>query len=140
MELLKPNHPGLYNGNAPPMVRAECDHFDSALVRCKIPPIRAPRVVVPAVDFRDPEHKPLKMMTTLHYCELHKGELKLEDLLNEKVKVGFEETAKRKRPIGFKCDFDTAFIEWVLMTTPEYREWMLRLGGRKILELARANS
>lgn len=113
-----------------------CDHFDGALTQCKNEPMRAPRVVVPSKTWLEPGHIALKMMTTLHYCEWHKGELKLADVLNAKIKVDFERVAKAKRPLDFKCDFDAAFIEWVLVTTPEYREWMSKLGAGRIMRLA----
>lgn len=108
-----------------------CDH-----IGCKIEPRRAPRLIVPSKTWTEPDHHPLKMMTTLHYCELHKGELKVAHLLTGKVKADFEAIAKKKRPIDFKCDFDAAFIEFVLVTTPEYRDFMIRLGRWNILKLA----
>lgn len=108
-----------------------CDH-----IGCKIEPMRAPRVVVFSVTPFAVDHRPLKMMTTLHYCEQHKGELKLEDLLGKKVKREFEVIAKQKRPLDFKCDFEHAIIEWVLITTPEYRGFLAAMGKDVLLELA----
>lgn len=108
-----------------------CDH-----IGCKIEPMRAPRVVVFSVTPFAFEHRPLKMMTTLHYCELHKGEPKIDDLLGKKVKAEFEAIAKIKRPLDFKCDFEHAIIEFVLITTPEYRAFLAGLGRDVLLELA----
>jgi hypothetical protein len=56
----------------------------------------------------------LKRFTTLHYCELHKGELKVEDLLTRKLKRELEADARVERPHGFKCDFEKAGIDFVL--------------------------
>jgi hypothetical protein len=110
----------------------KCDH-----IGCPLPPKRAPRVVVPSKTPFELGHRPLRMMTTLHYCELHQGELKLEDLLIPKIKRDFERAAKG-RPLDFKVDFDHAAIEWVLVTTPEYREFLMKLGGGGILKQALA--
>lgn len=110
-----------------------CDH-----IGCKNTPMRAPRVIVPSTAFLEPGHRPLRMMTTLHYCEFHKGELKLGDILIGKVKADFEASARRGRPVGFKCDFDNAFIEYVLVTTPEYREFMGRISIAKLLRTVEA--
>lgn len=120
----------------------QCDHFHTMHLRCTNTPTRAPRLVVCSRTPGEPGHRPLKMFTTLHYCELHKGELKLSDLLQAKVIRDFEEAARRKRPEGFKCDFDPytpdlgkggTFIEYVLTTTPEYRQFEEALGvGGKV--------
>lgn len=108
-----------------------CDH-----IGCKNEPMRAPRVVVFSVTPFELGHRPLKMMTTLHYCELHKGELKVEDLLPKKIKRDFEAIAKKKRPLDFKCDFEHAMIEYVLVTTPEYRAFLAGLGFKGIMQMA----
>jgi hypothetical protein len=101
-------------------------------LHCPNTPSRAPRLIVCSKTPFAPDHKPIKMFTTLHYCELHKGELKAEHLLSARVVRDFEECARLKRPHGFKCDFDKAFIEFVLTGTPEYRrfEKALGLGGK----------
>lgn len=113
-------------------VEIKCDHLG-----CPIPPSRAPRVVVFSKTPFEPDHRPLKMMTTLHYCEMHRGELKIEDLLTPQIKLDFEKTARIARPIGFKPNFEFAHIEWVLVTTPEYRAFLLKLGAGNIIQLAR---
>lgn len=119
-----------------------CDHFHTLHLRCSNTPTRAPRLVVCSRTPLEEGHRPLKMFTSLHYCELHKGALKLSDLLQTKVIRDFEEAARRKRPHGFRCDFEPyepdagrggAFIEYVLTTTPEYRAFELALGeGGKV--------
>jgi hypothetical protein len=106
-----------------------CDH-----VGCKNTPMRAPRLVVPpTLALLNPDWKPLKLMTALHYCELHKGEPKVDDLLRPAIKFGLEDLARKTRPIGFRCDFEKAFIEMVLVTTPEYRAWLAKLDIHKLV-------
>lgn len=99
-----------------------CDHPG-----CRWSVARAPRITVCSTMAPWPGHKPLRMLTTLHYCEMHKGEITIHDLLTDKVKADFERVAKIKRPIEFKCDFDKAFLEFILVTTPEYRQFLRRL-------------
>lgn len=103
-----------------------CDHV-LFIGECKNTPTRAPRLVVPAKDSFLFGHKALKIFTALHYCELHKGQVKAQDLLTPKVKGWFEEAAKRKRPAEFRLDFEGAFVEYVLTTTPEYRRFVSSL-------------
>lgn len=124
----------------------QCDHFHTMHLRCINTPTRAPRVVVCSRTPGEPDHRPLKMFTTLHYCELHKGELTLDQLLQPKVKRDFEEAARKKRPLDFKCNFDPydpaqgadggAFIEYVLTTTPEYRAFEEALGAGGMVRAA----
>ena len=101
-----------------------CDHLG-----CQLPPKRAPRVIVPSKTWLEPGHRALSLMTTLHYCDLHYGEFTLADALTPKIIAAFEAAAKKGRPHGFKPDFDAAFIEGVLVTTPEYRQFLARLKG-----------
>lgn len=110
----------------------KCDHLG-----CTIPPLRAPRLIVFSTKPFEPDHRPLRMMTTLHYCELHKGELTVADVLTPKIKREMEGIASRARPIGFKPDFEKAILEFVLVTTPEYRQFLKDLGHNAILALAR---
>lgn len=119
-----------------PDLAMKCDAVLGMLAVCMNPPMRAPRVVVPSATPEAPDHRDLTMMTTLHFCELHKSRVKLADLLRDDTKTAFEATAKKKRPHDFKCNFDKAYIEWVLTTTPEYRGFMLKLGYKGIRALA----
>ena len=114
-----------------------CDHIVTLNLHCTNTPSRAPRLVVCSKTPLRPDHLPLRMFTTLHYCEWHTGQLKTEDLLQPKIIRDFEAVAKRKRPLDFVCDFDIydpstgkggAFIEYVLVTTPEYRRFETALG------------
>ena len=97
---------------------------DGRMGGCTVPPARAPRLVVPPAPWRMFGPTPLRMMTTLHYCEMHKGECTLDMLLGDKIKADFEAVAKRKWSHEHTPDFDAAFIEWVLVTTPEYRAFL----------------
>lgn len=120
----------LPNMPLPPGVELTCDHWVNHFTQCKNTPMRAPRVVVPStLGVIEPGHQPLKMFTTMHFCEMHAGKMKLEDLLVPKVQADFEAAAKLKRPLNFKPDFEAAFIEWVLVTTPEYRTFMQAMGA-----------
>ncbi len=110
-----------------------CDHRGMLGLACKHEPTRAPRLVVPSQTWLEPGHTALKMMTTMHYCEEHRGEVKVADLLNGKIKRDFERLARRTRPLGFRCDFEAAFIEHVLVTTPEYRKFMSRIDIRRLM-------
>ena len=118
----------------------KCDHAG-----CTNTPQRAPRVVVRSRTPGELGHRPLKMFTVEHYCEVHKDEAALDRFLTPRVKRDFEEIARRKRPLGFKCDFDPhdpktgeggASVEYVLVTTPEYRKFMAALGFHGIYGLA----
>jgi hypothetical protein len=117
-----------------------CDHYNSLLERCANTPNRAPRLVVPCQFGRDEvidEYRPLRMFTTLHFCELHTGTIGLGDLLTAKIKREFEAAARKKRALDFKCDFEKAELEWVLTTTPEYRRFMAALGHAGIMGAAK---
>lgn len=120
-----------------------CDHYNTLLERCANTPTRAPRVMVPCQSGReevDPEYEPLRMFTTLHYCELHTGDVAIGEVLTEKVKRDFEFAAKRKRGLDFKCDFDKAEIELVLTTTPEYRRFLASMGYHGMMGAAKLDS
>jgi hypothetical protein len=103
---------------------------DGAGGRCKLPPIRAPRLVVGPTPW-DFMAAPIWKFTTDHFCELHKHEYTLEAALNSPSPYGrwtakrdIELIAKRKWPQGRTPDFDNAEIEWMLTTTPEYRRFL----------------
>ena len=100
-------------------VQMRCDHLG-----CHNEVSHAPRVVVPSRSPFLVDHKPIRMMTTLHYCMIHMGELALADVLNAKMKARFEGFARNRRPIGFKPDFDKAQIQYVRVSTPEYRSFL----------------
>jgi hypothetical protein len=100
-----------------------CDHGCD----CRNSVKYAPRILVPSATLLVPGHLPLRMMTTLHYCEMHISAPAVTDFLTPALKVKFERAARQQRPIGFKCDFERARIEPVLVTTPEYRAFLEHL-------------
>lgn len=111
----------------------QCDHSG-----CRNSVARAPRLIVQSQTPDEPGHKPIRMFTPYHFCENHRGEVTAEALLTPRVKSLFEKCAKLKRPQDFKCDFEPgdwrgidasgAAIDLVLVTTPEYREFLQALG------------
>lgn len=97
---------------------------------CRNQATRAMRLIVPPVDAPTPEYRPLRRFTDLHCCDHHIGKIGVtaEDLLRDRnMKRDFEAAAKKSRPLDFKCDFERAFLEPVLTTTPEYRQFLQRL-------------
>jgi hypothetical protein len=100
---------------------------DGAMGGCAIPPERAPRIIVPPRPF-DPALPPRRVWTTLHFCRLHQAEVTAEDILRDRqIRADIERVAKLKWPHGFTADFDNARIEWLLVTTPEYREFLTKI-------------
>lgn len=83
-----------------------------------------------------PDHRPLRMMTTLHFCELHKHQLIADDVLTPRIKAEFEAVARRGRPIGFKCDFEKSFLSPLEIDSPEYKQFLAMLGANGIRQLA----
>lgn len=115
----------------------KCDAVLGMVSECKHPPTRAPRIIVPSMTPQAPDHHHLRMMTTLHFCDGHKPAVKIADFMTGEIKAIFEAHAAAQRPIDFKPNFDKAWIDWVLTTTPEYRGWMKRrLGYEGIKALA----
>lgn len=101
---------------------------DGDMGRCKLPPHRAPVIIVPPTPYVL-LIEPRKVFTTLHYCERHTREVTVHpaDLLHDRLKALIEERCKAKWPQEYRPDFDHAFVKWVLVTTPEYRDFLLRL-------------
>lgn len=95
---------------------------------CRNSVARAPRLQVPPKPFILGGPKNLRMMTTLHYCERHAQQtpppVTAEALLRPKLIADFERIAKLKWPHDIVPDFEAAWIEWVLVTTPEYRRFL----------------
>lgn len=109
---------------------------------CKLDPHRAPVIMVPhKFVFGQRLEKPRRMFTDLHYCDWHRVNLDdaklLEALLSARVKQDFEAAAKIKWPLGYSCDFEKARVEWVLVTTPEYRNFLASLGYAGIMGAAK---
>lgn len=120
----------------PKIERLNCDHVAGILelARCRIPPTRSPRLLVPAkalagagVDLgRDYRHLHADFVT-IHYCHRHEGELTLETVWRTypRLKADLEAGAKRRRPHDFKCDFDAAHIVYVDIFSPQYKAFQL---------------
>ena len=117
-----------------------CDHYVTALECCKNTPMRAPRLVVPSRTGTVASHPPLRIFTTLHYCELHTCDIKAADLLRANIRRDFEAAAKKNRALDFKCNFDKASIEYVLVTTPEYRTFLASMGYAGVMGAAMLHS
>jgi hypothetical protein len=114
-----------------------CD--STTMLNCPLPPIRAPRLVVyprtliagAAVFIA----KPIYTFTTLHYCERHRRDCTVEKLLRAKIapwRAGtilseIENLAKRQWSHDLVPDLDNARIEWMLTTTPEYRDYLVAI-------------
>lgn len=101
-----------------------CDHSPTMLEldRCRNAPMWAPRIVVPSKTQDAPGHKHLHLDMKLHFCAVHHGELKLDDLLAApQIKPALEKHAKRARPLDFRCDFDAAHLVYVSIFSPQYK-------------------
>jgi hypothetical protein len=102
-----------------------------ALGRCKAPPLWSPAVYVPSKTPMADGHRQLRMMTKIHFCQAHAGELRIDDFLDGNRRAAFESHAKRGRPHDFRCDFDAAHIVYISIFAPEYGAFLLALqGGR----------
>lgn len=97
---------------------------------CLRQPKRAPRLVIPAwaPPFIMP---PIKIMTTLHYCDHHHDAFDVAAYLTDAQKAKIEDTARKMRPLGWRPDFERVHVEYLLVTTPEYREFLKSLGVKQ---------
>lgn len=102
-----------------------CDHTS---FRCLMEVRRAPVIVVPSQTPFAPKHRPIRIPTPLHYCEVHRGEFAVQTYLSDFQKRRIEDASRLMRPDGFRCDFDAAFADLVLVTTPEYRRFLKYIG------------
>lgn len=81
-------------------------------------------------------HRPFPIMTTLHFCDHHKdafNAISAQVYLSDAIKARAERAIKIKRPWSFKPDFDKATVEMKLVTTPEYRNFLERIGARRVV-------
>ncbi len=108
-----------------PTPRMCCDHTG---FRCLREVRRAPVIVIPARPPFATVYKPIRIYTPLHYCEWHRGDFKVQDYLSDAQKHRIETEARLIRMPEFKPDFDDAFCDLVLVTTPEYRRFMVHIG------------
>lgn len=111
--------------NKLPTIAMRCDFTGH---RCLREVRRAPRIVVPSRTPLDLGHAPLRIMTTLHFCEEHRYAFRLESYWTDAIKARVEATARQNRPPAFKPDFERALLEMVLVTTPEYRQFVHDMG------------
>lgn len=110
-----------------PAVTMTCDFTGH---RCRREVRRAPRIIVPSRTPLALGHGPWRIMTTLHYCDLHRDTFHVEDYWTDAIKARVEQAVRHRRPPGFQPDFDAARVELLLVTTPEYRQFMHDLGAR----------
>lgn len=105
---------------------------DGAMGLCILPPARGLMIIVPPKPFAfEAEIEPLRIFTTLHYCERHiateASKVFPADLLKDRMKAQIEARAKMKWPHEYTPDFDRARLHWELVGTPEYRAFLERL-------------
>jgi hypothetical protein len=114
-----------------------CDH--TAFI-CLAQVARAPIIVIPSVTAFAPNHLPLRIPTPLHYCEHHAGSVSstrrggfdVQTYLSGAQKARIEHLARLLRPDDFRPDFEAAFADLVLVTTPEYRRLLVHIGATHV--------
>ena len=110
--------------NSAPAIAMRCDHPG-----CLAEVRRAPRICVPHRGGVEPGCTPIRIMTTLHYCERHRAEFQAAAYWTPALMAKVEACARAKRPALFRPDFDRAWVELVLVTTPEYRAFLADIGA-----------
>lgn len=110
-----------------PGLHFDCDFRTDAGQRCLRWVTCAPRVVIPdSLAF----HRPIRIMTDLHACDLHQTAFDVRTYLSAERRAKIEREAKRVRGDTFRPDFDAAMVEPVLVTTPEYRDFLQHYLGK----------
>lgn len=104
-----------------------CDGVSVVLIGCRNPVAWGLRIHVPSLTQEAPGHRQIRFTLLLHSCHEHKGAFKLDDLLRDNVKATIEGFARKTRPIDFKCDFDSAFLQYVDVFGPEYKKFLAAL-------------
>lgn len=109
-----------------------CDGASMVLIGCLRPVMYGVRLHVPSCTQVAPGHEQLRLTLDLHCCEVHKtmGKFKLDDLLTDQIKEKLEDFARVARPIDFKPDFDSAFLQYVDVFGPEYKKFVAVLEGQ----------
>jgi hypothetical protein len=87
----------------------------------------APRIVVPP-RAECPSIRPLRIMTTLHYCDTHRDYFDVQRYLSATQKRRIERQARELFGPDWRPDFEAARVEHVLVTTPEYRAFLEHIG------------
>lgn len=110
-----------------PDVVLQCEHTG-----CLAIPDLAPRIYCPAKATGTENHRypPVTLaFPHLHYCKPHwETDVRLDALLTDQVKARIEERGRKIWPHGVVPDFDAALIEPIGIWTPEYEQYMTRLG------------
>jgi len=110
-----------------PQVVLNCEHPG-----CLAVPTKAPRIYCPAKGIGTENHQydPVSLaFPHLHYCQKHwDEELKLDNLLDDKAKARLEDRGRKIWPQGIRCDFDAALIQPINVHSPEYGQYMERIG------------
>jgi hypothetical protein len=103
-----------------------CDGGSRVLIGCLQPVRWGIRIHVPSKTQHAPGHAQVRITLPLHVCEHHRelAALKLDDLLVEKIRRDVEDFAKKARPIDWKPDFDSAFLQYVDIFGPEYKRFV----------------
>ncbi len=106
-----------------PGIIPQCEHPG-----CLAIPDLAPRIYCPAKG----EHRHPAVTLAfphLHYCKPHwDSDVKLDNLMDDKVKARIEHRGRKIWPQGIVPDFDAALLEPLGIWTPEYAAYMRRLG------------
>ena len=87
---------------APYALHMACDH--SGIIKCARDVRRAPRIVVPAIP--TVLDLPMKVMTTLHYCDAHAWDFKPAEYWTDRNKARLEQQARLIGRDQFKPDFE----------------------------------
>lgn len=111
-------------------IRMACD----GAIGCKGLVEYAVRVWVPSKTPLEPGHEFLRMTTNLHCCALHRGFVDRESFVDGALKSLFEDAAKRKRPLDFRCEFDKAFIDYLDVRSDEYRQFLASPKGKALVQ------
>lgn len=93
------------------------------------------RIVVPSQTPDRLLHRPMRIMTTLHVCQPHQNAFHNlpAEFFTAPQRARLERAARLKRPDDFKPNFEAAYLEKVLVTTPEYRDFLKHVGARRVV-------
>lgn len=111
---------------APYAIHMSCDHTGHPCLR---EVRRAPRIVVPSAKPIE-DHRRLTVMTTLHYCDEHRWHFAPAQYWTDRQKARLEATARDAWLLPWKPDFEASYIEFVLVTIPEYQAFLWEIGRR----------
>jgi len=106
-----------------PDIVPQCDHPG-----CLAIPDLAPRIFVPSKAGQ--HYRALTLaFPHLHYCRPHwESDVTLAKLLDDRAKARFEDRARKVWPHDGVPDFEAALVEPLGIWTPEYEQYMKRLG------------